>query len=297
MEIRPLVPEEFLQLRELLDGVFSRCYGNETRFARLFPRLFETPNDYVTASHLGAFDGDRLVGTAAMYPLDYVVGGVHIRLVGNGNVAVHEDYRGKGVMTRLLHGINEACDKSGDVGYLHGDPVRYGRVGYVAGGVEYLLTFQPGKLQDFAFVPMEKADVPFCRARSEENCDDLVRTDESFLLALRSGPRDPISVYRGGVLLGYLSLDRSTGAVEEFGFGRDAVAENEVFSALAAVLGKPVRVRLSGYNVQTLARCRDHAMVLSGQPALFRIIQREPLRAAAAALGLPEDTLYAPYLT
>lgn len=30
----------------------------------------------------------RLVGTAAMYPIDYVVGGVHIRLIGNGNVAV-----------------------------------------------------------------------------------------------------------------------------------------------------------------------------------------------------------------
>ena len=149
MEIKQLSTENFYELRELLDGVFSRIYGRETRFARLFPRLFENPNEYVAASHLGAFEGGRLIGTAAMYPLDYVVGGMHIRLVGNGNIAVHEDFRGKGVMTELLYAVNDACDKTGDVGYLHGDPTRYGRVGYIGAGVEYLLTFTSKMKQNF----------------------------------------------------------------------------------------------------------------------------------------------------
>ena len=68
-------------------------------------------------------------------------------------------------------------------------------------------------------------------------------------------------------------------------------------NALARALKQPVCVRLSGYDVQTLARCRDYADVKIGQPALFRIINPAPLRQAARELGLPEDTLYAPYLT
>ena len=189
MEIRVLRPEEFDQLRDLLDGVFSRSNGRVTDFSRLFPRLFAAPNPYTTASHIGAFIDGKLVGTAAMYPLDYVIGTQHIRLIGNGNVAVHEDYRNRGVMTQILHKINEACDKIGDLGYLHGDPVRYGRVGYVGCGVEYLLTFLPTGHAEYRFCPMTPAEVPMQQARSEQRCDFIRRAPEDFILSLRSGSR------------------------------------------------------------------------------------------------------------
>lgn len=296
MEIRVLKPHEFYELRELLDGVFSRSNGRETDFSKLFPRLFSAPNAYVTASHIGAFEDGKLIGTAAMYPLDYVIGTQHIRLMGNGNVAVHEDYRNRGVMTQILHKINEICDEIGDVGYLHGDPVRYGRVGYVGGGVEYLLTFPPAGRETYVFAPMTPEEVPTQQARSEGRCDYIKRRPEDFILSLRSGGREAISVFRGdGRAVGFLSLHRSTGAVEEFAL--DEERETEVFGALARELGRPVRVRLSGYDVQTLARCRAHAALEIGQPALFRVINPEPLRRAALELGLPEDTLYVPYLT
>lgn len=296
MEIRIVQPHEFYELRELLDGVFSRSNGRETDFSKLFPRLFSAPNTYATASHLGAFADGKLIGTAAMYPLDYVVGTQHIRLIGNGNVAVHEDYRGRGVMTAILHKINEICDEIGDVGYLHGDPVRYGRVGYVGGGTEYLLTFQPTGCEPYRFLPMTLEEVPLQQARAERRCDYIKRRPEDFILSLQSGSREAISVFReDGSSAGFLSLHRETGAVEEFAL--EGERENEVFQALARELGRPVRVRLSGYDVLTLERCRTHAALKIGQPALFRIIRPEPLRQAARELGLPEDVLYAPYLT
>lgn len=297
MEIRTLEPHEFYELRDLLDGVFSRSNGRETDFSKLFPRLFSAPNAYVTASHLGAFENGKLIGTAAMYPLDYVIGTQHIRLIGNGNVAVHEDYRNQGVMTAILHEINRICDEIGDMGYLHGDPVRYGRVGYVGGGIEYLLTFQPGACEKYHFRPMTPEEVPVQQARSERRCDYIKRRPEDFILSLRSGSREAVSVFRGdGTSVGFLSLHRSTGAVEEFAL--DGAQEPAVFSALAQELGRPVRVRLSGYDVQSLQRCREHtATVEIGQPALFRVINPEPLRRAAQELGLPENVLYAPYLT
>lgn len=297
MEIQNLSPEHFYELRALLDGVFSRSYGRETRFAALFPRLFEKPNTYVTSSHLGAFVNGRLVGTAAMYPLDYIVGGVPIRLIANGNVAVEEAYRGRGIMTQLLHAVNTACDVAGDVGYLHGNPIRYGRVGYIGSGIEYILTFRPGTENGFTFAAMREEDVPFCRMCSEKNCDYIVRRDDDLIPALRSGKREAVSVFRHGTRIGYLSLDAINGAVEEFGLEKDAASETEVFTALAAVLCRSVHVRLSGYNVRTVEKCRPYAEVKTAQPALFRVIRKEPLQEAARTLGLPEDTLYAPYLT
>lgn len=296
MEIRTLIPDEFYTLRELLDGCFSRSYGRETSFALLFPRLFSAPNEYVTSSHFGAFENGRLIGTAAMYPLDYVVGGVPIRLLGNGNVAVHEDLRNRGVMTALLHAVNDAADACGDLGYLHGNPVRYGRVGYFGGGIEYLLTFSPDEKPQYTFVPMGVGEDERYNILHETKCDYIKRQVQDVIPALHSGNREAISVLRqDGTWIGGLSLDRDHGLVEEFGFV--GAYETEVFPALAHMLGKEVCVRLSGYDIRTLHRCEDHAKVKTAQPALFRVIQPKPLQEAALALGLDKDVLYAPYLT
>lgn len=302
MEIKILSPEHFYELRDLLDGVFSRSYGRETRFIDLFPRLFSAPNPYVTSSHLGAFIDGCLVGTAAMYPLDYVVGKVPIRLIANGNVAVHEDFRNRGVMTQLLHAVNDACDACGDLGYLHGNPVRYGRVGYHGCGIQYTLTFLPFTASDAAaaaydFASMLPEERAFLQKLSETKCDYIRRASaDDFHAALRSAKREAVTVYgRGGRTAGYLSLGKDNAFVEEFAFTEPA--ETEIFRSLAHRLGCPVRVRLSGYDEATRNRCRDHAEVSSSEPALFRIIRQEKLNEAAESLALSPDVLYAPYLT
>ena len=297
MEIKVLSPDHFFELRDLLDGVFSRSYGRETRFCELFPRLFSAPNPYVTSSHLGAFEDGRLVGTAAMYPLEYAVGDVTLRLIANGNVAVHEDYRNRGVMTRLLHAVNDACDVCGDLGYLHGNPVRYGRVGYTGGGIQYTLTFAPSAAAVYDFTPMLPEECAFLQKISETKCDYIRRSSpEDFYAALHSGNRKAITVHDlRGEIAGYLSLHPDTAFAEEFAFTEKA--ETEIFRSLAHRLGRPVQVRLSGYDEATLHRCREYADISSSQPALFRIIHPERLRNAAESLHLDADVLYAPYLT
>ena len=217
MEIRFLNEDEFFVLRELLDGVFSRHRGREAHFDKAFPRLFATPNEYVTSSHLGAFDGDRLIGTAALYKLDYVVGTEHIKLIGNGNVAVHEDYRGQGVMSKLLDAVNDECDKIGDVGYLHGKPERYGRWGYIGNGIQYELTFEPTD-DNYEFVTMTDSHVDFCRELSHKKVDYILRKREDFEPSLRSGGREAVSVIKNGNLVGFVSLNRDNAFVEESAF-------------------------------------------------------------------------------
>ncbi len=297
MEIKFLSSEHFYELRNLLDGVFSRSYGRETKFCELFPRLFSSPNPYVTSSHLGAFIDGQLVGTAAMYPLEYVVGDVTLRLIANGNVAVHEDYRNRGIMTQLLHAVNDACDSCGDLGYLHGNPVRYGRVGYIGGGIQYTLTFAPAVSDVYTFEKTLPEDGAYLQKLSETKCDFIRRpSPEDFYLALHSGNRKAVTVHdKRGSIAGYLSLNPETAFVEEFAFAE--AAETEIFRTLAHRFGRPVQVRLSGYDETTLKRCAEDAGITESQPALFRIIRPEKLKTAARSLQLDENVLYAPYLT
>ncbi len=296
MEIRYLKKEEFYDLRELLDGVFGRQEKTGPRFAGLFPRFFAEPNDYVTSSHLGAFDGDRLIGTAGIYKLDYVVGGEHIMLLGNGNIAVHEDYQGKGVMSKLNDAVNAESDKTGDVGYLHGKPERYGRWGYIGGGIQYELTFNPAEKSDFEFVKMDDSHVDVCRTLSHRKVDYIIRKREDFEPALRSGLREAVTVLQNGNIKGFISLKREWGFVEEFGF--DGEIEAAVFGALGCALGRNVKVRFSGYDQKSVKRLEPKATAVNtSQPALFRIINPDRLKEAAIAAGCDENTLYAPYLT
>lgn len=295
MEIRHLTEKDFYDLRELLDGVFSRKYGKETRFAGLFPRLFTVPKADIMHAHLGAFEGERLIGTAALYPLDYVIGEKHIRLVANGNVAVHEDFRGRGVMSALLDAVNEACDTCADLCYLHGNPVRYGRWGYIGGGLQYKLIFEQEN-NGYTFMPMQTSDSAYCLSLTLRRVDHIVRREDELIDALRSGNREAIAVCdASGKLVGCLSLNRTEAFVKEFAFeGKDEV---KIFKTLAAVLGKPVGVRLSCYEKDTLARCEADCTVETSEPALFRVIRPDVMREAAAAVGIDPDLMYAPYLT
>ena len=264
MEIRQLKPNEFYALRDLLDQVFTRSNGRETVFSTLFPRIFAEPNEYCTSSHIGAFDGDRLIGTAAMYPIDYVVGGVHIRLIGNGNIVVHEDYRGRGVMMALLQRINEECDIIGEAGY--------------------------------EFAPMLPEEVARHMESASKRSDYVVRSEKDFIPALRSQGREPLTVFKNGSIVGYISFARKTGFVEEFAV--DNGDEPGVFRALANEAASPINVRLSGYDVKTLTRLNAYVKdIKQSEPALFRIINAEPLKAGARSLGIDESIIYAPYLT
>ena len=296
MEIRRIKIDEFYALRDLLDSVFTVKNNRETLFIKTFPRFFANPNTYATDGHLGAFEDGKLIGTAAMYPLDYVVGGEHLRLIANGNVAVHPDYRGRGVMSALLKAINTECDKRADLCYLHGDPVRYERFGYLSGGIQYNAIFKPGNSNGYKFLPMTKEHVAFNLALWESKSDYIARNHSDFIPAVRTGYRDAVSVFdQNNNPVGYISLNRELGSVAEFGISEEK--ETEVFFSLSKALGRDVNVLVSGYDIKTLNRIKPFAQIKESEPAQFRIIHPERIKEVALRAGLDENVLYAPYLT
>ncbi len=299
MEIRKLKQEEFYELRDLLTAAFTKRNEKETNFEKLFPRIFGQANEYATESHYGVFEDGKLIGTAAMYPLDYVVGGEHIKLIANGNVAVHEDYRGKGVMSEILKKINEECEKCADICYLHGDKIRYGRYGYYEGETEYLLAFEPKAISEYKFRQMRNEDVLTLQKLSESKTEYVKRKECDFMPSLKSGYREAISVFTGkDELIGYMSFDSEKKHVEEFAF--DGAIEHEVFQAFAQSEVSPVEVLISGYDKKTYERLKDCATAITKEkeePTLFRIINPKRLQEVARKLGVDEKTLFAPYLT
>lgn len=299
MEVRKLTIDEFYELRDLLTTVFTKRNERETDFEKLFPRIFGTINDYAVESHYGVFDEGKLIGTAAMYPLDYVVGGEHIKLIANGNVVVHEDYRGRGVMSAILEKINEECDKCADICYLHGNPVRYGRYGYFAGETEYLLVFESKAASEYKFRQMQDEDVPTLQKLSESKTEYVRRKQCDFMPALKSGYREAISVFNSkDELVGYMSFDKCQNHVEEFAFAGEI--EHEVFKAFANSISQSIEVLISGYDKKSYERLKKYATEITKEkeePTLFRIINPKRLRDIARKLGLDEKTLFAPYLT
>lgn len=299
MEVRKLKPDEFYDLRDLLEDVFTKHNNRKSDFAKAFPRIFGSKNEYATKSHYGAFTDGKLVGTAAMYPLDYVVGGEHIRLIANGNVAVDENYRGCGVMSALLAKINEECDKCADICYLHGDAVRYGRYGYYGGEIKYNLTFEPGDTQEFTFRPMEDTDVPALQKMSEKRTDFIKRQRDEFIPALKSGRREALSVFdKNRNLVGYISFNEGMCHVEEFAFNGEI--EVEVFGALAKTVSASVSVLISGYDKKTAKRLEKSgvkAELIKDTSTLFRVINPQRMKDVARLLDLDQNTLFAPYLT
>ncbi len=296
MEIRKLTSENFYELRDLLDVVFTKQNNAVTDFKKLFPRFFAEVNEYAVSSHYGAFEDGKLIGTAAMYPIDYVIGNEHIRLIANGNVAVDENYRGRGIMAALLTKINQECDKCADLCYLHGNAQRYGKYGYFGGGEQYMLKFTPDIKCNFTFSPMKKEETTVQQKISQSKIDYIVRSNEDFMVALQSHEREALSVFDENMnMIGYISLKRDSGYVHEFAFvgGREC----EIFSSLASILKTDVTVCVSGYDVKTVERCKACADINVVEPALFRIINPERIKEVARKAGLDENTLYAPYLT
>jgi len=226
MELKHLHARHYEELLELLDGAFSRKYGKRTEFRALFPRIYGKADEFFMNCHIGAFEGGQLVGCAAANPLTYRVGDQTVQLSADGNVAVHEDFRGHGIMSAMMERIRRDC--TSDISYLHGKVDRYARFGYIGCGRESHITYVPAT-GPYTFAEMTDADVSACQALAMGMADCLIRPAEEFIISLRTHRRTPMCIYDAdGILCGYLTHE--DGQVAEYAL-RDRSAMAAVFGA------------------------------------------------------------------
>lgn len=207
-------------LRVNEDGteVYDRSY-----FRTLQPKLYGSAD--VMPPHLLAFDGDRLVGLAALRVHPVRMFGQTVQVGGVGTVGVIQEYRNRGIMRELMTRLNaEMEDRGVTVGELGGRRSRYAHFGYSTGGYGMELTFSrddclPFPALDFAVAELSGDAAPeeirLFLSLYDRTPVHAARTEADFLPTLRSGKRRPYRILRAGKTVGYLCADSGLDAVSE----------------------------------------------------------------------------------
>ena len=130
--------DEFDELMAFL----ARTYGHDDveYFPTHYPRLYRKEKENLKNSFI-IKDNGRIVSHVGLFPLDVLVGKTILKAAGIGGVGTDPDYRGQGLMGKL---INFAIDKMEKQKYafsvLGGDRQRYGNFGWELGGRRLLFT-------------------------------------------------------------------------------------------------------------------------------------------------------------
>jgi len=150
---RPLRPEEFDSLLELVNAVFSSARGH---MRDLFPLLFDSrnwENLYVSV------DNGRVVSHVGMHLDEILILGCRLTAASIGAVATYDEYRGRGLATACLDAAEaKAISHGASVTYISGARGLYQRFGAVKVGRSCVYRFPSAAPSPGIFVREATAD-------------------------------------------------------------------------------------------------------------------------------------------
>ena len=139
--------EDFEDLQRCIDA----CFPTETAaggMAARWPHCLQ-PTPQHMRQYLTLKDGGRIVACLSCIHQTLVVEGASFRSGGIGQVSTLDEYRGRGLMTRLLDDAVRRMEEDGfALSDLGGDRVRYGRFGWEPAGREWHFTLTPRSVRE-----------------------------------------------------------------------------------------------------------------------------------------------------
>lgn len=188
----------------------SLVFG-EADFAALVPSLYRPTEPHMGRNLAVRRDG-RIAAIVGLFPIDWIIGGTHLRLAGIGGVSVHPDHRGNGLMRLLMDAAMREVSRGGyHAACLGGNRRRYGHWGFEKAGVEasILVTGNslahtppaPGTETGFCVEEARASDHPGMMSLYERLPIRCVRSAEDFPRHLRNWRRVPVVArdYQGRV--------------------------------------------------------------------------------------------------
>lgn len=143
-EVRETRLDEFDELMAFLARTYG--YDDVKYFPTHYPHLYRKEQKNLKNSFI-IKDNGKIVSHTGLFPLDVLVGKTILKAGGIGGVSTDPDYRGQGLMRKLL---NFTIDKMKQQEYafsiLWGDRQRYGNLGWELGGRRLLFTVTPRSL-------------------------------------------------------------------------------------------------------------------------------------------------------
>ena len=252
-------------------------------------------------SHLGIFDGDKLVAALGVYLLPTVIDGEELLFSTVGNIAVHPDYEGKGYMSILLDKAMQVLkEKKVDVSRLGGLRQRYNRYGYEYSGGIYNFTLTGYNVQkafknylgDITFTEILKTDtdnLKFCNSlylkgeihtlRSEVNNYFDVYTS---MVAWQNIPY--LATDSNGEKLGYIVVNKKGNAVAEV-FGTNDETTIKILANWQQKTGEDLLVKIPPYKTELVRIFNEFAEYSSLTPVChFKVLNYQKLISALLKL-------------
>lgn len=257
-------PEDRARMLDLVNQVFLRSKGKAGDMAVHFPVLFADEN--LENCRIITADG-RPVSHIAYLPRDAVVGPATIAVALIGAVCTDEQYRGRGLATRILDDCEERMRRSGvDVVVISGRRGLYTRRGARRAGI--CRTFQlteDSPRPDAAPIevrPGTLADRPAMQRLYDRRAVRFVRSADDWDGFLRSTHRgicvNPLYLAeRDGEVVAYVSLDPQRESVPPTNDAYEWAGRAEAVAALMARLPG-----LTGRRLEITAQVRaDDALI------------------------------------
>jgi predicted acetyltransferase len=141
-----MVPEERMPLREAdftshnlkTDSdieqyleLLRKVWSDDVGVAKLAKKLIDyhpgmTLNNFFVIKHKG-----KMVSTLNLIPVTWSIGGIHLKVAEMGHVGTLPEYRGKGLIQRMVDEYHEEVQKQGyDIAVIEGIPYFYRQFGY-----------------------------------------------------------------------------------------------------------------------------------------------------------------------
>lgn len=143
MDFRNIAENEIDQAIKLADEVF-RGEGHHS-MGDAFPHVFAKGLNH----SFGAFDGNKLVSFMGLVSSKIHIGNAKVRTFSIGAVCTHEDYRQRGISSKLLHKVYRYIDQAeGSLLFISGDRGLYTRNHCYHFGNTYQYSIAESKIEE-----------------------------------------------------------------------------------------------------------------------------------------------------
>ncbi len=132
---------EFQETMDFLEAAFKEHKIKEPRFERLLPDLYQPVEEAMGNIFVLRDDASgKIVSSAGLFPMDLRLWGRPLRIQGVGGVGTLPEFRGKGLMNKVLASLNaELLKRGAPFAWLSGLRHRYDVWGYEKAGCALLL--------------------------------------------------------------------------------------------------------------------------------------------------------------
>ena len=212
--IERLTGADYEEAMDTMGHAFGFEEGRD--FPSLLPQIYRPTDEWMQAIYAIRRDG-KIVSAVGCHPRAWQVGDTTLKLGGIGGVCTLHDYRGQGLMKRLMdRAVDDMVAEEYHLSWLGGQRQRYQYYGYERCGNVLTYTLGPANIRHadrnarairFELMTEDTTDwIAAAKAMHERRPIHVLRGDDDFILYLLSGYNEPLVAFdSNGDMLGYVT--------------------------------------------------------------------------------------------